>query len=75
MNRWLKVEGVNHAELLHLIEKTGEQPEKQNELEKTAEFSIPTWMGSCDSMVIRRSFCMVLQVLNGLDHLGYKVKL
>lgn len=53
---WVKVEGLNHAELRHLTEKIGEQPEKQNELEKTAEFSIPTWM-----------------VLNGLEHLGYKV--
>ena len=44
---WVKVEGLNHAELRHLTEKIGEQPEKQNELEKTAEFSIPTWMVSC----------------------------
>ena len=42
----MKVEGLSHAELRHLTEKIGEQPEKQSEVEKIAEFSIPTWMVS-----------------------------
>ena len=40
--------GSKHAELRHLTENIGEQPEKQNDLEKTAEFSIPTWIVSCN---------------------------
>lgn len=53
---WVTVEGLTHLDVRHLAEKIGEQPEQQSEREKTAEFSIPTWM-----------------VLNGLEHLGYKV--
>jgi len=41
---WIKVEGLTHAEVRHLSEKIGEQPEQQSEEEKTAEFSIPSWM-------------------------------
>ena len=43
---WVKVEGLTHADLRHLTEKVGEQPEKQNELEKTAEFRVPSSMVS-----------------------------
>ena len=53
----MKVEGLNHAELRHLIEKIGEQPEKQSELEKTAEFSIPTWMVSSKSIILDNVGC------------------
>ena len=41
---WIKVEGLTHGEVRHISEKIGEQPEQQNEEEKTAEFSIPSWM-------------------------------
>jgi hypothetical protein len=41
---WIKVEGITHADVRHLSEKIGEQPEQQSETEKSAEFSIPSWM-------------------------------
>ena len=41
---WIKVEGLAHGEVRHLSEKIGEQPEQQSEGEKSAEFSIPSWM-------------------------------
>jgi len=53
---WIRVEGLGHSEVRHLAEKIGEQPEQHSEADKSAEFSIPSWM-----------------VLNGLEHLGYKV--
>ena len=40
----MKVEGLTHGEVRHLSEKIGEQPEQQSDDEKTAEFSIPSWM-------------------------------
>ena len=43
---WIKVEGITHVDVRHLSEKIGEQPEQQNDAEKTAEFSIPSWMVS-----------------------------
>ena len=43
---WVKVEGLNHADMRHLAEKIGEQPEQICDREKTAEFSIPSWMVS-----------------------------
>jgi len=41
---WVTVEGLSHLDVRHLAEKIGEQPEQQSERDKTAEFSIPTWM-------------------------------
>lgn len=41
---WVTVEGLSHLDVRHLAEKIGEQPEQQSEREKTAEFSIPTWI-------------------------------
>jgi len=41
---WIKVEGLVHSDVRHLAEKIGEQPEQQSEADKTAEFSIPSWM-------------------------------
>jgi len=41
---WIKVEGLNHTEVRHLAEKIGEQPEHQTEIEKLAEFSVPSWL-------------------------------
>ena len=43
---WIKVEGIAHVDVRHLSEKIGEQPEQQSDAEKTAEFSIPSWMVS-----------------------------
>jgi hypothetical protein len=43
---WIKVEGIMHADVRQLSEKIGEQPEQQSETEKSAEFSIPSWMVS-----------------------------
>ena len=43
---WIKVEGITYADVRQLSEKIGEQPEQQSETEKTAEFSIPSWMVS-----------------------------
>ena len=57
----------------HLAEKIGEQPEQQSEAEKSVEFSIPSWMvseGSDLTIIIIQQY---LQVLNGLEQLGYKV--
>ena len=41
---WIKVEGLGHSEVRHLAEKIGEQPEQHSEADKSAEFSIPSWM-------------------------------
>ena len=38
------MEGLNHTEVRHLTEKIGEQPEHQTEMEKLAEFSVPSWI-------------------------------
>ena len=57
----------------HLAEKIGEQPEQQSEADQSAEFSIPSWMvseGSDLTIIIIQQY---LQVLNGLEQLGYKV--
>lgn len=43
--KWcIKVEGLVHTDVRHLAEKIGEQPEQHCEAEKSAEFSIPSWM-------------------------------
>ena len=65
----MKVEGVNQAELRQLMEMISEQPENQTELEKTAEFSIPTWRVSCyanvcDNVEWFYRFSTVLSVLD-----------
>ena len=41
---WIRVEGLGHSEVRHLAEKIGEQPEQHSEADKSAEFSIPSWM-------------------------------
>ena len=46
MKWWIKVEGITHADVRQLSEKIGEQPEQQSDTEKSAEFSIPSWMVS-----------------------------
>ena len=48
--RWVTVEGLSHLDVRHLAEKIGEQPEQQSERDKTAEFSIPTWMVCIEMM-------------------------
>ena len=53
----MKVDVLYPAELWHITEKIGEQPEKQSELEKTAEFSIPTWMVSSKSIILDNVGC------------------
>ena len=35
---------MSHVDVRHLTEKLGEAPEQQSDKEKTAEFSIPSWM-------------------------------
>jgi hypothetical protein len=44
MKWWIKVEGITHGDVRQLSEKIGEQPEQQSETEKSAEFSIPSWI-------------------------------
>ena len=46
LKSWIKVEGITHVDVRHLSEKIGEQSEQQSDVEKTAEFSIPSWMVS-----------------------------
>ena len=79
--RWVTVEGLSHLDVRHLAEKIGEQPEQQSERDKTAEFSIPTWMVCIEMMAVvvmvkvkvLDYMFFLSQVLNGLEHLGYKV--
>ena len=42
------MEGIAHGDARHLSEKIGEQPEEHCEAEKAVEFSIPSWMVSCE---------------------------
>ena len=68
---WVTVEGLNLPESKHLAEKIGEQPEQLSDQEKTVEFSIPSWrVRNSKYFILQISF---LQVLNGLESLGYKV--
>ena len=48
----MTVEGLSHLDVRHLAEKIGEQPEQQSERDKTAEFSIPTWMVCIEMMAV-----------------------